>query len=100
MNLALTIIATLFGAGLFYWAVSRVAPRGTVLGIAVVLYALGQGLDTLDAGVRIVSFASGILKMSGFLGIILGAVDLLRKRETAESVEVEIVEANDRPNSR
>lgn len=95
MKLALTVIATLFGAGIFYWTISRFAPRGTVLIIAVVLYAMGQGIGALDVGVREVALASGILKMSGFLGILLGAIDLLQKRERPETIEIEIVEPTD-----
>jgi hypothetical protein len=95
MNLALIIIATLVGASIVYWTISRFAPRGAVLGVAVLLYAMGQGIGTLDTGVRMVVLAAGVLKMSGFLGVILGILDLVRKRESTESVKVEIVETDD-----
>lgn len=89
MKLALTIIATLFGGGIFYWTISRIAPRGTVLVIAVVLYVMGQVIGALDVGIRVIELVSGVLKLSGFLGIILGGIDILRKRETAETLNVE-----------
>ncbi len=95
MNVTFVVAVVLFVSGAFYWAISRFCPRGTVLFVAAVFYGLGVllGQSGLDGG-RVMSLASGVLKMSGFLGGILGFLDLVRKREP-DIIEAEIAEPPD-----
>ena len=65
------------------WFISRVTPRGIVLLISAVLYVLGIALTFGEA--RFMQGASGILKLTGFAGAILGVVDLVKKREDTSS---------------
>jgi len=75
--LAVALLAVLGGlVGL--WLVSRVAPRGIVLAMAVVIYLVGVALDGIR--IREVLLICGAFKMLGFAGGILGVVDLLRRR--------------------
>ena len=72
-------IAFVVGGLVLLWVVSRMAPKGTVLAIAVGIYVAGLAL----AGIRIreVVLLTGALKMLGFAGGILGIVDLVRDRK-------------------
>lgn len=59
--------------------IGRRTPRGTILAIAAVLYAVGWAFASIR--VREILLLSGSLQMLGFGGVILGIVDLLRKRK-------------------
>jgi uncharacterized membrane protein YoaK (UPF0700 family) len=65
-------------AAIGFWYLSRVAPRGVVLVVAVALYAVGVALALGES--RAMHGISGSLKVAGFVGIILGILDLFRKR--------------------
>lgn len=78
-TILLTVAIVIVVGGLvLLWLVSRSAPRGAVLGIAVTLWMIGFLLG--DVRVREVMLVSGSLKMLGFAGAILGIIDALRKR--------------------
>jgi len=65
------------------WVISRKAPRGSLLILALLLYAVGWLLKGIR--VREVSLVSGVLQMAGFMGILLGIFDAIRKRRTGGS---------------
>jgi len=61
------------------WLVSKMAPKGTVLAIAAVIYMASFPLAQIP--IREIIGLSGVLRMLGFAGGILGIVDLLRNRK-------------------
>jgi hypothetical protein len=71
-------IVVLFGAG--YWGLSRVSPKGTVLIVALGLFALGHAID--PGLIRELHLVKGAITLGGFVGILLGFVDLLQRRKT------------------
>ncbi|HEY1602035.1 MAG TPA: hypothetical protein VGG64_20700 [Pirellulales bacterium] len=76
--LAFAVIFILTGIVLL-WLVSRKAPKGAVLVVAVVIYC--GGLALAGSRVREVVMLKGALTMLGFIGGVMGVVDLLRKRK-------------------
>lgn len=70
IGIALAVLVALF-------FISRVSPKGTVLIIAICLYAFSYQID--DSRIREVRLASGLMRMVGFAGGILGVIDLWRK---------------------
>jgi hypothetical protein len=75
--LAFALLLVLAGMVLL-WLLSRNAPKGTVLLIAIAVYCGGLALAGIS--VREIVMLSGALKMLGFAGGILGIVDILRRR--------------------
>jgi hypothetical protein len=65
------------------WFLSRITPRGVVLLISAMLYVAGIALTFGES--RIMQGASGILKLTGFAGAILGVIDLVKRREGTSS---------------
>lgn len=61
------------------WLVSKWAPKGTVLAIAIGLYATSWSIDRIR--IREVRMLSGAMRMLGFAGGILGVIDLVRTRK-------------------
>ena len=59
--------------------ISRYTPRGTVLVFAVLLYLASWMIP--DNRVREMVLTIGLLRMLGFLGLILGIVDAVRERK-------------------
>lgn len=72
-------IVFILGGLIVLWLVSRKAPKGTVLAMAVGVYFAGVALDGVR--VREIVMLTGALRMLGVAGGILGIVDLLRKRK-------------------
>jgi uncharacterized membrane protein YfcA len=75
--IGIAIVAVL-GAVVGFYILSKLAPRGAVLIAAAVLYFLGMSIP--DNNSRELQLAEGILRLSGFLGGIMGIIDLIRKR--------------------
>ncbi len=65
-------------AAIGFWYLSRYAPRGAVLVVALAMYAAGVVLVAGES--RVMHGISGLLKLTGILGIILGILDLFQKR--------------------
>ena len=61
------------------WFVSRKTPSGTVLIIAIIIYALSWRID--DVPVREIRLLSGSMRMLGFLAMVWGVIDVLRGRK-------------------
>ncbi len=74
--LVVAILAFLTAAAVF-WLLSRHGPRGATLGLAFLLYLASCYID--DGGSRALHGAIGVMRLIGFMGIILGVVDLVRK---------------------
>ncbi len=72
-------IVFILGGLVALWLISRSTARGTVLGIAAVIYLFGVAFAVVR--IREVMLLSGALKMLGFAGGILGIVDLVRRRK-------------------
>lgn len=91
--LAVAIVALVLGV-LVFWRLSKRAPKGTVLVIAVSIYCFSWLIDGIY--IRELRMLSGMTRMLGFAGIILGFVDLVRQRkakgEPAKPVEGEPVD--------
>jgi hypothetical protein len=67
-----------FGAAIVgFWFLSRRGPRGAVLAVAVVLYVISWMIPQGQS--RKLNGVSGLIRMIGFTGGILGIVDLVRK---------------------
>ncbi len=75
--LATAVAIILIGIVAFYF-VSRRYQRGAVLGVAVVIYLSGTMIR--EPEMREMMMLQGSLKMLGFIGIVLGIVDLVRRR--------------------
>lgn len=73
-------IAAFIGALVGFYFLARKGPRGAVLIVAVALYCGGMSIP--DSNVREVHLLEGILRLTGFVGGILGIIDLLRKRRS------------------
>jgi hypothetical protein len=71
-------VLAIVGAITVFWVLSRQAPRGAVLAVAVGIYI--AGVMTSPGSTRVMVGVAGLLKFIGFIGGILGLVDLLRKR--------------------
>ena len=71
-------IAVLLGSFVALWLISKKTPKGTVLGICVLLYILGSSID--PGKHRELHLLTGLFKMVGFFGGILGLIDLFRNR--------------------
>jgi hypothetical protein len=75
--LLLVTILAVGGGLLVLWRISRRSPRGTVLVLALIVYTVG--LSLAEAPVREARLASGICKMLGVTGGILGWIVYVRK---------------------
>lgn len=72
-------IVFIVGGLVAMYLISKVTPRGTVLFVAIGVFALSwmfQGATTRELLVL-----SGATRLLGFVGIALGIVDLVRKRK-------------------
>lgn len=78
-------IAGIIAGLVILWFVSSRTAQGTVLVIAVVLYASSWQID--GSRVREVWMLSGSLRMLGFAGGILGLIDFFRKRNPKAAIE-------------
>lgn len=75
--LAIVVLA-IVGSIVLFWFLSRQAPRGTVLAVAIAIYIAGVVIS--PGSTRVMVGVAGLLKFIGFIGGILGLVDVLRKR--------------------
>jgi hypothetical protein len=73
------VVLAIAGAITVFWVLSRQAPRGTVLAVAVGIYIAGVMMS--PGSTRLLVGVAGLLKFVGFIGGLLGIVDLVRKRE-------------------
>ena len=87
-------LASVLGGLVGFWLISRFAPRGSVLMIAAILYGISWPLGSVP--IREVRLLCGCLRMLGFIGLILGILDILRKRKahapSGGVVDAEIVD--------
>jgi hypothetical protein len=67
------------------WLISRIAPRGTVLVMGVVLFLGGNGARGQNGPVE--SLFIGLAQMIGFGGILVGLMDLRRRRSQPKAEE-------------
>jgi hypothetical protein len=74
------------GGFIALYFISRWTPKGTILAISVVIWCLSWAAE----GVRIreVIVMMGVVRLLGTAGVILGIVDLIRKRKPAQQVIV------------
>ena len=61
------------------WYLSKKTPKGVILGICVVLYVLATMIN--PGNIRHLYILKGTMQMIGFLGGILGIIDLFRKKK-------------------
>jgi hypothetical protein len=71
-------IAVIFGGLVALFILTRATPRGTVLVLAALIFAGSWSMEGAKA--REVLTLTGSMRFLGFIGAILGIVDLLRKR--------------------
>ena len=71
-------IAVVTGAAAGFWYLSRHGPKGAALALAAVVYF--ASFAVVPDGSRALYGVIGILRLSGFVGALLGAVDLMRRR--------------------
>ncbi len=75
--LAIALVCiTISLAGL--WFLSKKTPKGTVLGVSVVIYIVGNLID--PGAHRGLYVLKGSIQIIGFLGGILGLIDLFAKK--------------------
>jgi len=79
-----------------FWAISRWTPKGTLLAVSAALYFASWAIDT--GRVRELVLLTGLMRLLGFVGGILGLIDLCRKRRqppiVAEVVETEPIDSS------
>lgn len=87
-NLLLVSAIVFVGLGLLaFFYLSGRTPKGTVLVLSIGLYIASWQFEEIK--VREVLILSGMMRMLGFAGVILGVIDLFRKRKTKEKLEPE-----------
>ena len=72
-------ILTILVAILCFWFISKKAPKGVALGLAVVVWIIGNAIASQQ--VRELMMIGGSIQMAGTIGVILGLIDLFRKRK-------------------
>jgi uncharacterized membrane protein YgcG len=77
--IALLVIGLVVGL-VGFWAASRFAPKGTVLAIAASIYIASWLIAPGDS--RALNGVVGFMRLLGFVGGVLGVIDLVRKRPT------------------
>jgi hypothetical protein len=75
--IGVTILAVVAAIVAFYF-ISKNGPRGLLLGVAVALYGVSWCIPPEHS--RELHLLIGILRICGFIGGILGLIDLFRKR--------------------
>jgi hypothetical protein len=82
-------LVVVLGGVVGLWFVSRSAPKGTVLAIAVSIYLMSflipRGTDRLLHGL------AGVMGLFGLIGGVLGVIDLVKKRTPAQTSDAPIV---------
>lgn len=81
-------VMIVLGGLVVLWLISRTAPKGAVLVIAVGIWIFGMMLS--DIRIREIMLFSGAMKMLGIAGGILGIIDLVRKRKSKRRQSAEI----------
>jgi len=94
-------VVAIVGTILGYWLLSKKGPRGAVLCVAAVLYFAGMQLGNVspDQPVRELKAVGGVLQLTGVIGIILGVIDLIR-RKPAKRAASENPPVGDQPDRR
>ncbi|MCF7908209.1 MAG: hypothetical protein K9L86_05015 [Candidatus Omnitrophica bacterium] len=72
------IIAILLSVACF-WLISKKTPKGVVVGLAIIVWVIGNVIGSQQA--RELMMIGGSIKMAGSVGIILGIIDLFRKKK-------------------
>lgn len=67
-------------AVVIFWFISKKAPKGVALAVAVVAWIAGRAIGSQQA--RELMMLGGSIQMAGSIGVILGIIDLFRKRKT------------------
>jgi hypothetical protein len=93
--------AAIVGAILGYWLLSKKGPRGALLFVAALLYVAGMqvGNAPQDPPVREIKALGGVLQLTGFIGIVLGIIDLVRRKPATRAAS-EDQHVADRPDAR
>jgi hypothetical protein len=71
------ILAVVTGVAVL-WLISRRTPRGTVLILAIVIYATSWAIGS--GNTREMRATVGVVRMIGFIGLVLGLIDTFRRR--------------------
>jgi hypothetical protein len=79
--------AVIIGGLIGLWRLSRVAPKGTVLAAAIGIWVCSFGLEGIRT--REAMLLMGSVRLLGFMGGILGIVDLLRRRKPTNAAPVD-----------
>lgn len=66
-----------------FWYLSRVAPKGTVLAVAAGIYVVSWLINPGNS--RELHGLVGFLRLLGFVGGVLGVIDLVKKRPPTQS---------------
>jgi len=72
---AIVIVSSLIAL----WYLSKKTPKGVILVICIVLYVLAIMIN--PSNIRSLNVLKGVMQMIGFLGGILGVIDLFRKKK-------------------
>ncbi len=78
---AVAVIGGLVG----FWILSKKTPKGATLAVAAFMYAASYPADAIALGEalqREKALVVGTLRLLGFMGCILGLIDVIRKRKT------------------
>ena len=67
-------------AGVGFWYMSKKAPKGATLILAIAVWVLGNVIGFQQA--RELKIIGGSIQMAGFVGVIVGLIDTFRKRKT------------------
>lgn len=73
-------IVFLVGSIAVYYVLSKIGPRGSVLAAGGILFVAGLALGSSNPPYREVLAFSGVLRLVGFIGLILGLLDAARSR--------------------
>jgi hypothetical protein len=81
-------IVSIVCAVISFYFLSKKGPRGAVLGVAAVIYFVGISIPT--GNIRELHLIAGVLKLTGFIGGILGLVDLFKGGSRTNPAEVPV----------
>ncbi len=79
-------IAAIIVAIVGFYVLARLGPRGAVLLVAALLFLCGMLIP--DNNSRELNLLEGILRLTGFIGGILGIIDLARKKPQSSTKDV------------
>jgi hypothetical protein len=70
-----------------FWLLSKKAQKGALLAVAIAMWVIGKMIGSQP--VRELKLIGGTIQTLGTIGIVLGVVDLCRKRKTESQNRVE-----------